>query len=261
MRKLIITLFIIGLILSIGFGIGLISQGKKLSSAHHETQLNKEYKDNIKSIQLDVENSDVEIKHGKTFSIKSIGSSDDKVDSKVEKGTWHINDQHNQSNINFRIGTMFTNKIIITLPKEMNELTIKDDAGDIKVDDVVSKKTHINVDSGDITLTDSKLGDLKVNNDSGDILMKHIHFTEGKIKNDSGDIEMKQSIPDQPLNVSNDSGDIHINYKNKAKNTSFTALNDSGDTNIYDKELKQHQIGKGDNKVNLSNDSGDITVK
>lgn len=261
MRKLIITLFIIGLILSIGFGIGLISQGKKLSSAHHETQLNKEYKDNIKSIQLDVENSDVEIKHGKTFSIKSIGNSDAKVDSKIDKGTWHINDQHSQSNINFRIGTMFTNKIIITLPKEMNELMIKDDAGDIKVDNVVSKKTHINVDSGDITLTDSKLGDLKVNNDSGDISLNHIHFKEGTLKNDSGDIEMRQSIPDQPLNVSNDSGDINLNYENKSKNTSFNALNDSGDTKIYDKELKQHQIGKGDNKVNLSNDSGDITVK
>lgn len=262
MKKLVLTLFIFGLILSIGFGIGVFSEWKTLASKQdNDTKYNKVYKTHINSIDLDVDDSDVEIKHGSTFSIKEKGNSDTKINSEVKNGKWHISDQNHQSNINFRIGYMTKHKIIITVPKVIDQLSVKGDSGNVTIDNITSKKSDITVDSSDIFLKDSKLGKLKVINDSEDICSRRIEFNEAKIKNDSGDIEMSESIPDQPLYVSNDSGDITLNYQKHPKNTTFTAHNDSGDSNIDNKEFKRHRIGKGDNNVELFNDSGDINVQ
>lgn len=262
MKKLVLTLFIFGLILSIGFGIGVFSEWKTLASKQdNATKLNKVYKAQINSIDLDVDNSDVEIKRGSTFSIKEKGNSDKKINSDVKNGEWHISDQDHQSNINFRIGYMTKHKLVITVPKAIDQLTVKGDSGDVTIDNIISKKSDVTVDSSDIFLKDSKLGKLKVNNDSGDISTSHIEFTNGKIENDSGDIELSKCVPDQPLYVSNDSGDITLNYQQHPKNTTFIAHNDSGDSNINNKEFKRHRIGEGDNNVELFNDSGDINVQ
>lgn len=48
MKKLVLTLFIFGLILSIGFGIGVFSEWKTLASKQdNATKLNKVYKDKL----------------------------------------------------------------------------------------------------------------------------------------------------------------------------------------------------------------------
>lgn len=262
MKKLVLTIFIFGLILSIGFGIGVFSEWKTLASKQDNgTKLNKVYKERINSINLDVDESDIEIKHGSTFSIKEKGNEDKKVNSSVKNGKWHISDQDHQSNINFRIGYMTKHKLVITVPKAIDQLTVKGDSGDVTIDNIISKNTDITVDSSDIFLKDSKLGKLKVNNDSGDISTTHVEFTNGKVNNDSGDIELSKSVPDQPLYVSNDSGDITLNYQHHPKNTTFIAHNDSGESKFDNKEFKRHRIGKGDNNVEMFNDSGDINVQ
>ena len=61
------------------------SEWKTLASKQdNATKLNKVYKAQINSIDLDVDNSDVEIKRGSTFSIKEKGNSDKKINSDVK---------------------------------------------------------------------------------------------------------------------------------------------------------------------------------
>ena len=140
---------------------------------------------------------------------------------------------------------MTKHKLVITVPKVIDHLTVKGDSGDVTIDNIISKNTDITVDSSDIFLKDSKLGKLKVNNDSGDISTTHIEFTNGKVNNDSGDIELSKSVPDQPLYVSNDSGDITLNYQHHLKTQHLLHIMIQENQSLITKDLSVIELEKG----------------
>lgn len=268
MKKFLIPLFIIGFALVVICGIGLYVQGEKLAKDNKfndkvTTNLSRSYKKDVRSIKVNSEMSDVVIKKGSHFSITSRGNNKNvKVKSYIKDKQWVIKEETKGSNINFRPLNNVENHIIITVPKKVNKMSLNTDVGDLKVEDVNVEKAKFNADSADITINKGKFDQLIANNDSGNISTTNVN-AQGSIDltNDSGDIIMHKMLPDVPTKIKNDSGDISLYYKDKPKNTLLNIQNDSGDSYIGLRDLKDKKVGNGNKKLLLFNDSGDIEVK
>lgn len=267
LKKFLITLFIVGFAMTVICGIGIYAQGEKLSKDNQynekvTTNLSKIYKQDIKSIDINAEESYITIKKGSHFTIKSRGDDKNiKVDSTVKNKTWTIKDHTKGSHINFRPQNNDENHITITVPTQLDSLRVKTDVGDLKVSDIKAQSAEYKADSSDVLVKRGHYHHLTTYNDSGDIETEDVGLKKVNLYNDSGDIIMKDMHPDVLTQVKNDSGDIELNYKHDPKNSRFEIHNDSGDTNIDNQFLKHKKVGKGKNLIQLNNDSGDIDIE
>lgn len=267
MKKFLITLFIFGFALVVICGVGLYAQGEKLEKEDSyndkvTTNLSKKYKKDIRSIEVNSDMSDVTIKKGNHFSVTSRGDDKNvKVKSYIKDKQWILKEETKESVINFRPLNNVENHITITVPKKTNKLSVNANDGDLKVNNINVEKAKLNADSADISINKGKFDQLYVNNDSGDISTSNINSKKHiKLINDSGDINLQKMQPDVNTNIKNDSGDISLHYKEKPKDTLLKIHNDSGDSYVGLRELKDKKVGNGSKKLQLFNDSGDIKV-
>lgn len=245
MKKIAAIIFLIGLSLIIICSVGVYAQNKKLSKDNQynnqTTNLMKNYDDNtVKSIYVDGKVSDITVKKGKHFSVKSKGNDKNlNVTSKVNNQRWVITERQTSPHINFRIQGKVSNHITITVPKYIKNIDIKTNAADLNIVGVNSGTGRFDAESGDIKVQKGRYKKVTLHNEDGDIHTKDIHFNQANIQNDNGDIQMKQLDPDIPLRIKNEEGETDIDHR----------------------VLYNSKVENGNNKVKLINENGDIKVK
>ncbi|MBE7320373.1 DUF4097 family beta strand repeat-containing protein [Staphylococcus epidermidis] len=267
MKKISAIILLIGLSLIIICSVGVYAQNKKLSKdkQYNDQTINlmKNYDDNtVKSIYVDGKVSDIIVKKGEHFSVKSKGNDKNlNVTSKVNNQHWVITERQTRPHINFRIQGHVSNHITITVPKYIKNIDIKTNDGDLNVVGVNSDTGRFDTKSGDIKVLNGRYKKVTLHNEDGDIHTKDIHFNHADIQNDNGDIQMKQLPPDIPLRIKNEEGDINLNYKKELHHTQIITRNEEGQTDIDHRVLNNSKVNNGNNKVKLINENGDITVK
>lgn len=268
MKKVLLIIFILGLIIFIGCGIGLLYEGENLfteqsNTGKIKTNYSKTYKNtDIQSLKVNAQISEIKIKKGDHFSVESKGNlPHTEATAHVKNHRLMVEDQGKKSGINFNIGGMKYNRLTITVPTKLEELKINSEVGSIDINDIKAKSAYIKSDASDINVKKGSFDYLNIYNDASDIVTDDVSFNKAKIRNDASDIIMKELQADKPLEIDNEAGDVELSYKNNPTNTRIEANADGGDIDINNKVFKNRTVGKGDNIVTINNDAGDIIIK
>ena len=284
---LIILLSIIMIALSIFF-VGLLRSGFKFKNFRiglqksNELILDKIYEEKFNNIIIDATVNEIFIKRSDTENIKAIIYGE-KDYTDVETNLDTLNIKTSEKNC---IGFCFNQKsakIEIYLPEEYDgNIDIKNDYGDISIDEFLNTNIDIEENCGDVKIlggnivkVDNNYGDIEIgkanvstiNEDCGDVVISNTN--EATVKNSYGDIKI--NLVDNYLHLENDCGDIELNNINLKKdsyikddygdieigNTNelfIDAKTDLGKVNI------KNNYNKSDIILKIENDCGDIEV-
>lgn len=291
-KGLIITLIVLLSILVIsllGFMFMLID-GKiigpkffKINKVSTTKIFDEKYDANLSNIKVDSSISDIYFKK----------SNDDKVRVVVfgEKKQLKVENTNDQLLVHFQekacIGICFNmkkNKVEIYLPENYQEkLTVKNDYGDIRMDNFKNAIIEVEEACGDVSIASGKK--VTVKNDYGDIKVGEAKYANIKescgdievrkvddiiVKNNYGNIEIKKVL--NYIDAKEDCGDIeieslYINKDSSIKN-SFGSIEIGTTNEIYidaktdlgDIDIEQnHRRAK--TTLTLKNNCGDITVE
>ena len=284
---LIILLSIIMIALSIFF-VGLLQNGFKFKGfriglqSSNELILDKTYEEKFKNIVIDATTSEIFIKKSDTENIKTIIYGE-KDYTDVETNLDSLNVKINEKKC---IGFCFNQKsakVEIYLPKEYDgKIDIKNDYGDISIDEFLNVNIDVEEDCGDVKIlggnivkVDNKYGDIEIekanvltiNEDCGDVNISKTN--DAIVKNSYGDIKI-ESI-NNFLRLENDCGDIELNNINLKKDSYIKdAYGDIkiGNTNELFIDAKtdlgevkiKNNYNKSDITLKIENNCGDIEV-
>ncbi len=290
-KKLIITLIIllsiIMIILSIFF-VGLLQNDFKFKGfrigiqSSKELILDKTYEEKFNNIKIDASISEIFIKIGDSENIKTViyGERDY---TNVETNLDTLNIKINEKNCFGFCFNQKSTKIEIYLPKEYDgKINIKNDYGDISIDEILNANIDVEEDCGDVLIlggniirVDNNYGDIEIHNanvttineDCGDVIISKTN--DAIVKNSYGDIKIK-SVTNY-LNLENDCGDIELNNINLNKDSYIKdAFGDIeiGNTNEIFIDAKtdlgkvkiKNNYNKSDITLKIENDCGDIEV-
>ena len=282
---LIIVLTIILVIVSIFFALLLKNDFKGFTlgvQTSNELIIDKTYEEEFNKIIIDATISEIDIKKSDTNSIKTkIYGEKDYIDVRTNLDTLNI-----KTSKKICIGICFSQKsakIEIYLPKEYDgNIDIKNDYGDIFIDEFLNADIEAEEDCGDVRIlggnivkVDNNYGDIEIeesnitviNEDCGDVKISNVN--DVTIKNSYGDIEIKSV--NNYLHLENDCGNIKVDNINLKKdsyikddygdieigNTNqvfIDAKTDLGKVNI------KNNYNKSDITLKIENDCGDIEV-
>ena len=245
-----------------------------------ELQIDKQYEELFKEINIDSTAANIEIKKSADNMIKlKTYSKAGESQEKVENDTLTIKIENEKCKflcINTKIS-----KIELYLPEDYeNKININSKYGDIKIENFENSIIDIIEDAGDIKIAgvntaniDNKYGDIKIGNinkgnikaSAGDIEI--INTDNIKIENKYGDVKIDNI--NECINIKANCGDIIINNLNITEdsnieddygdiiinntNAFIDAHTDLGDTKIHN--------NKSDVTLKIENNCGDIIVK
>ena len=290
-RKWIITLIVLLSIIMTAisiFFVGILQnrfkfKGFKIGLQNStELILDKTYEEKFNHIVIDASISEVFIKKSNTENIKTIIYGEkDYTEVKTSRDTLSI-----RTSAKNCIGFCFNQKsaqIEIYLPEEFSgKMDIKNDYGNISIDEFLKANIAINEECGDVEIqggnivkVDNNYGDIEIekasvstiNEDCGDVIISKTN--DATVKNSYGDIKIKEIT--NYLHLENDCGDIEISNINLNKNSYIKddygdikigntnelfidAETDLGDINI------KNNYNKSDITLKIENDCGDIEV-
>ena len=284
---LIILLSIIMIVLSIFF-IGLFQNDFKFKGfriglqSSNELILDKTYEEKFNNIVIDATTSEIFIKRSDTENIKAvIYGEKDYTDVEINLETLNIKTSDKKC-IGFCFNQKST-KIEIYLPKGYDgKIDIKNDYGDISIDEFFNANINIEEDCGDVKIlggnivkVDNKYGDIEIENvniltineDCGDVIVSNIN--DATVKNSYGDIKIKSV--DNYLHLENNCGDIELNNINLKKDSYIK--DDYGDIEVGNtnelfidaktdlgKVKIKNNYNKSDITLQIENNCGDIEV-
>ena len=284
---LIVLLSIIMIVLSIFF-VGLLEnrfkfKGFKIGLQNStELILDKTYEEKFNNIIIDASISEISIKKSNTENTKVIIYGEkDNTEVATSRDTLKIKTSSKNC-----LGFCFNQKsakIEIYLPEEYaGNMDIKNDYGDISIDEFLNANIDIEEDCGDVEIlggnivkVDNDYGDTKIekasvltiNEDCGDVVITKTN--DATVKNSYGDIEIKEVT--NYLHLENDCGDIEINNINLNKKSyikdeygdikigSTNELYIDAKTDLGKVKIKNN-YHKSDITLKIENDCGDIEV-
>ncbi len=290
-KKLIITLIIFLSIIMVAlsiFFIGLLQNNFKFKGfriglqSSSELIFDKIYEEQFNNIVIDSTTSEIFIKRNDIKNIKVIIYGE-KDYADVSTNLDSLNIKINERNC---IGFCFNQKsakIEIYLPEEYDgKIDIKNDYGDISIDEFFSANMDIKEDCGDVKIlggniikVDNNYGDIEIgksntstiNEDCGDVVISNTN--DATVKNSYGDIKI-ESV-DNYLYLENACGDIELNNINLKKDSYIK--NDYGDIEIgstnelfidaktdLGKVKINNNYHKSDTILKIENNCGDIEV-
>ncbi len=290
-KSLIITLIIILSIIMIAvsiFFVDLLQNGFKFKNfksglqSSNELILNEIYEENFNKIIIDATTSEIFIKKSDIDSIKAIVYGEKDYTS-VETRFDTLNIKISEKNCMGFCFNQKSAKVEIYLPEDFSgNIDIKNDYGDISIDEFLKANIDVEEDFGDVRIlggniieADNSYGDIEIekanistiNEDCGDVKISNINAVT--IKNNYGDIKIKSV--DNYLYLESDCGDIEINNINLKKNSYIK--DDYGDieigmtnelfidakTDLGNVKIKNN-YNKSDIVLKIENDCGDIEV-
>ena len=234
-----------------------------------ELQIDKQYEEIFKEINIETSAADIEIKKSKDNMIKlKTYSKKDESKEYVENDTLTIKIENEKCKF-FCINTKIS-KIKLYIPEDYeNKININSKHGDIQIEKFENTNIDIKEDAGDIKI--DGINTANIDNKYGDIEIGNIK--QGNIKSSSGDIKIDNS---DNLKIENQYGDVEINNINEYINIKANCgdiiinnLNIIEDSNIEDdygdiiinntNAYVDAKTNLGDTKIN--NNNSDTTLK
>jgi hypothetical protein len=225
-----------------------------------ELQINKQYEEIFKEINIETTAADIEIKKSDDNIIKL------KTYSKENQSTEEVNNdiltiKVTNEKCKFLCINTKISKIELYLPENYeNKININNQYGDIKIENFENSNIDIIEDAGDIKIDGTNIA--KINNKYGDIKIGNIN--KGDIKASAGDIEI---INTNNIKIENKYGDVKIENINEYVNIKA----DCGDIKIENLNIIEDssiEDNYGDIKINNTNafvdahtDLGDTKIK
>ncbi|MGG0728300.1 DUF4097 family beta strand repeat-containing protein [Bacillus paramycoides] len=251
---------------------------------------------NIKEIEVDNENWDIEFKSTDSNKIV-ISAQGQRLDKdldpvKIENDGNKIVIKQKQKVTKFFNGFTFRkkNSISITIPKkEIDKIALNNKSGDVKISDIVVKnivtksksgderivglsagKGEFTSESGELSVKDSSVQELNIQSTTGDNYIANVNNSNMNITSTSGEALLKDMTEGASLFVETKSGDIGVGYKVIPTSLKLTASSNSADIvvdlNGFKKDkntekIKEGTIGDATNKVKVLSKTGAIYIK
>ncbi|MBZ8172391.1 DUF4097 domain-containing protein [Staphylococcus cohnii] len=265
MKKTLISLFVIGLIVTIVCGIGVVNQFQVESKKSKEVTENyhKAYDENkVKNLNIDLNNSNLKLKKGDQLKVESRGSNDKiNMDTTIKNGTLYVKDKPLDSNVDITFMDFKNNDVIITLPKSLSHLNVNTESGSIMIDQIKADYAKLYADVGELNISHAKFDRLIAEVDVADMYVTKTQFNSGEFEGDTGSIDIKDMPIDKTVKVKTDVGDITMDYTDKQpNNTRIEFDSDVGELDINNHLFKNKQVGNGSNLIHIKTDTGDAEI-
>lgn len=266
MRKVLVFIFIIGLVITVVCALGAIKQFKieQEKAKDVTTNFNKSFeKSDIKALTVNFEHSNLKVKRGDKFNVTSEGSNEQaQINAQISEGELKLTDNNQASNINLSFLGIKKNNVVVTVPKRLEGITIDSSNGSIDLNNIDAKQANVYSDVGELTIKNSKYNKLKASSDVASILVEKSMYNQGEFETDTGELTIEDMPIDKPTNIDTDIGDVVLKYgKTQPKNTLIDFSSDIGNLNIENSKLKNKKIGNGENLIKIVTDTGDVTIK
>ncbi|PEM27881.1 hypothetical protein CN617_13190 [Bacillus wiedmannii] len=288
MKKIIVIAILFLTIASVVFGFKVF-QGKDFKK-EKSFEIN-----NIKEIEVDNENWDIELKStdANKIVISAQGKRLDKEIDPVEiehEGNKVVIKQKQRMNRFFN-GFTFRkkNSISIAIPKkEIDKIVLNNKSGDVKISDIEVKNIVTKSESGDemvvglsaekgefisqsgeLAVKDSSVQELNIKSTTGDNYITNVSNSNINITSTSGEVLLKDMKEGKSLFVETKSGDIGVRYKGVPTSLKLTAKSNSSDVMVNVKGLKKDKntekvkvgtIGDAKNEVKILSKTGAIYI-
>ncbi|MBK5357875.1 DUF4097 family beta strand repeat protein [Bacillus sp. TH22] len=288
MKKIIVIAILLITIASVVFGFKTL-QGKDFKKKK-SFEIN-----NIKEIEVDNENWDIEFKStdANKIVISAQGQRLDKeIDPvKIENDGNKMMIKQEQKMNGFVNGFTFRKKNIISIfipKKEIDKIVLNNKSGDVKISDIAVKhivtksksgdemivglsaeKGEFISQSGELVLKDSSVQELNIKSTTGDNYITNVSNSNMNITSTSGEVLLKDMKEGKSLFVETKSGDIGVRYKGVPASLKLTAKSNSADIMVNvnglkkDKnteKIKEGTIGDAKNKVEILSETGVIYI-
>ncbi|MGE6539486.1 DUF4097 family beta strand repeat-containing protein [Bacillus luti] len=250
---------------------------------------------NIKEIEVDNENWDIEFKSTDSNEIV-IAAQGQQVDKdlepvKIENDGKKIVIEQKQKATRFFNGFTFRkkNSISIAIPKkEIDTIVLNNKSGDVKISNIVVKnivtksksgdemivgllaeKGEFTSESGELSLKDSSVQELNIKSTTGDNYITNVNNVNMNITSTSGEVLLKDIKEGKSLFIETKSGDIGVRYKGVPASLKLTAKSNSTDIMVDLKGLKKDKntekiksgtIGDAKNEAKILSETGAIYI-
>lgn len=221
-------------------------------SVNNDVNMNENYSSEITNIKIDMGTSNLIIKKGDTLNITA-----DNVSKRFK-----VNEEINTLTIKEKSVNVFRNKsiskVIITIPNNLNDLSIDFGAGKLEISDIntsrfnldqgagkvtitnlISGKTDIDGGAGEFNITNSALEDLDLDMGAGRFYFSGHIVGNSKIDQGVGELILDLYSDDYSIKASKGLGSITINGENYSKDAT---------------------VGEGINDIKIDGGVGSITI-
>jgi hypothetical protein len=242
--KFALIVFFIGVVIStIGFSMG----GKIIDLQIRDlTDVTESYS-GVKSLNLDISASEIEVKSGSEFKIEASNVSKNSFKSYVQDGKWYIQDKMIAKI--FNISNNYS-KVVIYIPVEsnLNELTINMGAGRFTAAKLNSITTDIKVGAGDLRIYDLTTDEINIDCGVGNAEINGTVNNKGYIKSGIGNVSLglKGNEKDYNYDLTLGIGEVTLNSKSLAGMGNKIVNNTSSNKNFK----IESGIGKISLKIN-----------
>ena len=263
MKKIIVIAILFITIASVVFGFKVF-QGKDFKK-EKSFEIN-----NIKEIEVDNENWDIELKSTDANKIV-ISVQGEQVDKeidpvKIENNENKIVIKQKQKAAKFFNGFTFRkkNSICIAIPKkEIDKIVLNNKSGDVKIRDLVVKsimtkgksgdgmivglsaeKGEFISQSGELVVKDSTVQELNIKSTTGDNYITNVSNSNMNITSTSGEVLLKDMTEGKSLFIETKSGDIGVRYKGVPTSLQLTAKSNLTDVIVDLKDLRKIKTQK-----------------
>ncbi|MBF1992380.1 DUF4097 family beta strand repeat protein [Staphylococcus schleiferi] len=264
--------FILGTIVWFGFE-------KKQQSIE---KVEKTYaKNEINQLIVNMASADVKIVEGKQFHVTYKGKEDLSV-SKQNKTLNIAEIKHSRGKEpNLNPFNREDNYIVITAPSaQLKELNVSTGFAKIQADGIDSQNAKFwNERSGEVTINHSQFSHTKIIGHESLVNIHDSHLNQSEISVENGQINANRSALHRSIfkikqgNIvmndmetecdfkgSTQKGNIDLNYRKTPHNVMLSLNPEHGHAHIKNQHLKHGKNGKGEHKVELYTNHGDITV-
>lgn len=269
MKKALKSCVIVSLcLIMVGFiflGIGLLSGGSvsyvvdvrnfKVRTHNAEDYVEKTLDmDAFSKLQLNVSETDVEIRKGEDYQI-SYYLPEDEIPSIEVKNQELIVTGKDLNSQQYTIGFFQwdwneDDCIVITVPEDAEpiEASLNVESGDIRLQDMVFETVDLCADYGDIDVSDVTSGGADITVESGDIMLKNIKLKDGNIINEYGNLVVENAFVEKAV-LEWESGDCKLN---NLESKELHVTNEYGEVVIGQSTV---------NSCKIANESGEINIE
>lgn len=248
-----LAVFIIFSILNgILFGLNFIDSFEEKGTL---TTFQENYED-IKSIQIDLKASNIEIIRGENWKVEASNTSDN-FSSKKVRDTLKIEEYNSWFWNNPKSG-----KITITVPKEedLEELKIDSGAGKINIEDITSDILKIEQGAGVVEIKNSFFSKTKIDGGAGEMKITGSTLHNLDLDAGVGKVKISGNILGQSK-IECGIGEIELLLYEQEENYRLTFEKGLGSMKLKGEEVsKNHVYGNGENAIDLEGGIGSMSV-